>query len=60
MTADLTGIPGQTSLFGSVPAQDLEAVVAASRLRRGWNPSAKLPRPAQPAQLPAGFRCAAR
>ena len=33
MTADLTGILGQTSLLGSVPAQDLEAVVAASRLR---------------------------
>ena len=33
MTADLPGILGQTSLFGSVPAQDLEAVVAASRLR---------------------------
>jgi len=31
--ADLTGILGQTSLLGSVPAQDLEAVVAASRLR---------------------------
>jgi len=33
MMADLTGILGQTSLLGSVPAQDLEAVVAASRLR---------------------------
>ena len=33
MTADLTGVLAQTSLFGSVPGQDLEAVVAASRLR---------------------------
>jgi CRP/FNR family transcriptional regulator, cyclic AMP receptor protein len=30
---DVTGILRQTDLFGSVPAQDLEAVVAASRLR---------------------------
>ena len=33
MTADLTGVLAQTSLFGSVPGQDLEAVVAVSRLR---------------------------
>ena len=33
MTPDLTGILGRTSLFGSVPDQDLEAVVAVSRLR---------------------------
>ena len=33
MTADLTGVLAQTSLFGSVPDQDLEAVVAVSRLR---------------------------
>ena len=33
MTAGLTRILGQTSLFGAVPVEDLEAVVAASRLR---------------------------
>ncbi|MBO0819189.1 MAG: Crp/Fnr family transcriptional regulator [Actinobacteria bacterium] len=33
MTVGLTGILEQTSLFGAVPARDLEAVVAASRLR---------------------------
>jgi CRP-like cAMP-binding protein len=33
MTTDQTAILEQTSLFGAVPAQDLEAVVAASRLR---------------------------
>jgi CRP/FNR family transcriptional regulator, cyclic AMP receptor protein len=30
---DVTGVLRQTDLFGSVPAQDLETVVAASRLR---------------------------
>jgi hypothetical protein len=33
MTTDLTGVLRQTSLLRSVPDQDLEAVVAASRLR---------------------------
>jgi hypothetical protein len=64
MTAGLTRILGQTSLFGAVPVQDLEAVVAASRLRAfgaaRLEPIRLAPRPAQPAQVPAGFRCAAR
>jgi len=33
MTADVSGVLRQTGLFRSVPAQDLEAVVAISRLR---------------------------
>jgi hypothetical protein len=52
MTAGLTRILGQTSLFDAVPVLDLEAVLAA--------PIRLAPRPAQPAQVPAGFRCAAR
>ena len=34
MTTDVTGILRQTALLRSVPAEDLEAVAAASRLRR--------------------------
>ena len=33
MTTDLTGILRRTSLLRSVPDEDLEAVIAASRLR---------------------------
>jgi CRP-like cAMP-binding protein len=33
MTTDVTGVLRQTGLFRSVPPQDLEAVIAASRLR---------------------------
>lgn len=33
MSADVTGILRKTGLFGAVPAQDLEAIAAASRLR---------------------------
>jgi len=33
MTTDVTGILRRTALLGSVPAEDLEAVAAVSRLR---------------------------
>ena len=63
MTAGLAGVLSRTSLSASVPAQDLETVVVAARLRafrRGQVVFAKRPRPAHRAQVLAGFRCAAR
>jgi hypothetical protein len=62
MTAGLAGVLSRTILSGSVPDQDLEMVVVARlrAFRRGQAVFAKRPRPAQPAQVLAGFRCAAR